>query len=217
MRADSEQAAGVNITAPAPAGVGSLQAQVRNPTAVRLTWGMAAGASTYNVYRLPDATTPVAPQYWVGATGALDFTDAGLTPATAYVYRVTAVAVGGAESMPSDYVGVRTLARGAPLLLPASQPGPVLYSAVLGWVPLNEGARYRVYGGESMLVATIDLEALRATVDTFYTLVVIPPEVLAGVLLTYGLVPPVGLYQVAELYPDGTESPRSNAMLVAFF
>ncbi len=130
--ADSEEAMGGIITAPAPAGVGSLDASVRNPTTVRLTWGMAAGASTYNVYRLPDPTTAIAPQYWIGATGALDFTDAGRTPGTAYVYRVTAVAVGGAESPPSDYFAVRTLVSGAPLLLPALQPGPLPFSATLG-------------------------------------------------------------------------------------
>jgi hypothetical protein len=214
--ADSEEAAGVAVTAPAPAGVGSLVAAVRNPTTVRLTWGMAAGASTYNVYRLPDPTTAIAPQYWVGATGALDFTDAGRTPDTAYVYRVTAVAVGGAESPPSDYYAVRTLVSGAPLLLPAVQPGPLPFSATLGWIPRNGGTTFRIYGSDGFFIPT-DFTTLLSTSDVPLKVVSASAVVVLGSVATGGTLPPVGGYQVTEVYPDGTESVRSNVMPVIFF
>ncbi len=214
--ADSEEAVGGMITAPAPAGVGSLVASVRNPTTVRLTWGMAAGASTYNVYRLPDPTTAVAAQYWIGATGALDFTDAGRTSGTAYVYRVTAVAIGGAESPPSDYYAVRTLVSGAPLLLPAVQPGPLPFSATLTWIPRNGGTTFRIYGGDGLVLPT-SFDTLDSTSAVPLKVVRASAETLLLSAATMGILPPVGGYQVTEVYPDGTESVRSNVMPLIFF
>ncbi len=41
--------------------------------------------------------------------------------------------------------------------------------------------------------------------------------VVLGSVATGGTLPPVGGYQVTEVYPDGTESVRSNVMPVIFF
>lgn len=214
----SEEAVGVSIRAPAPAGVGSLAASARNPTTIRLTWGMAAGASTYNVYRLPDPATPIAPQHWVGATGALDYTDTGLRHDTTYVYRVTAVATGGAESAPSDYAAVRTLVEGAPIMIiPAVQPGPIPFSAILGWIPRNGGTTFRVHGGDALAVPDVDMTKVLATTSALVETVYVSTPTLLLSLATMSMAPPVGAYAVAEVYPDGTASALSNMVPVIYF
>lgn len=64
-----------------PSVVAGLSGSAFSSSAVRLTWSAAAGASSYKILRN---------EVQVGTVTSTSFTDAGLTPGTAYLYRIVA-------------------------------------------------------------------------------------------------------------------------------
>jgi hypothetical protein len=80
-----------------PTGLATIDS---SDTAIALAWAPIAGAAGYKVYRSVD---PAQPFELRGAVAGPSFGDAGLTPATRYSYKVTAV-VDGVESPASAIV-----------------------------------------------------------------------------------------------------------------
>ena len=219
-------AIGINVVAPAPVGVTGVATAVSNPTSLTVSWNAAGGAGTYKVYRLASPTTPVGAGNLVATTAGTSLVQAGLTAGTTYYYRVSAIAGGpggGAESPPSDYAMARTFSDAAPstefppLVMGAGQ-------ALLFWNGHNSGTSFRVYGGASNSVATINPNTLVTTTVLdpitgewpWSCKVGAPAGDYAAFLLSGGLVFVLGHYWIAEVYPDGTESARSEVMPFPF-
>lgn len=93
---------GTPPTAPAPPT--GLSAGAPNSSQISLTWTASNGATSYKVQRSPDGTTG-----WtqVGTSTSTTFTDSGLTPSTAYYYRVIASNSVG-DSDPSNVASATT-------------------------------------------------------------------------------------------------------------
>lgn len=93
----------------------NVAAKANGATGILLSWTAATGATGYNVYQATSANQSVAAMTKVNTTpiayGALPYTDTGLTAATTYYYKVTAI-IGGAEN-PSSEVSARTLSTAA--------------------------------------------------------------------------------------------------------
>ncbi len=74
-------------------------------TAIALAWAPLAGAQNYTVYRARVADQNFTP---IGTVAGPSFSDAGLSPATSYSYKVTA-STGGSEGSASPVVSATTL------------------------------------------------------------------------------------------------------------
>jgi hypothetical protein len=74
-------------------------------TAVALAWTPLAGVQTYTVYRANGADQNFTP---IGTVAGPSFSDAGLSPATSYAYKVIA-STGGSDGHSSPTVTARTL------------------------------------------------------------------------------------------------------------
>jgi hypothetical protein len=74
-------------------------------TGAALTWKDVGGAATYRIYRSPRDNNSFKA---VGDTVGPSFGELGLTPATAYRWRVTAIK-DGVETRPSSDIAARTL------------------------------------------------------------------------------------------------------------
>jgi len=74
-------------------------------TGAALTWTAVGGAATYRIYRSPGGNNPFKA---VGDVVGPSFGELGLTPATGYRWRVTAIK-DGVESRPSSDIAARTL------------------------------------------------------------------------------------------------------------
>jgi hypothetical protein len=93
---------GRSTDAAAPTG---LKVNDVSDTAVALAWAPLAGAQTYTVYRASGADQNFTS---IGTVVGPSFSDAGLSPATGYAYKVTASA-GGSEGPVSPVVTATTL------------------------------------------------------------------------------------------------------------
>jgi fibronectin type III domain protein/dual-action HEIGH metallo-peptidase len=79
---------------PAPTGV---NARATSTTSVLVTWNAATGATSYEVYR----REPGGSYVLAGTTTGTSFTNGGLSPSTAYLFKVRSVnAAGSADSAP---------------------------------------------------------------------------------------------------------------------
>jgi hypothetical protein len=101
--------------AEAPTG---LRVNDVSDTAVALAWAPLAGAQTYTVYRASGADQNFTA---IGTVVGPSFSDAGLSPATGYAYKVTASA-GGSEGPASPVVAATTLPRPPRCPKPGSCP-----------------------------------------------------------------------------------------------
>jgi fibronectin type 3 domain-containing protein len=211
--ADSEEAVGLNIVAPQPAGVSGVSTAYASPTAINLSWGSTAGANSYNIYRKSGAAISASSYAKIASTPSLSYKDTGLTPESNYTYVVTAVA-GGVESPASNYAVGRTLSSAVPVVsLPIlSPPG----KAVLWWASNNAGTTFKIYGGAALLPTDIDPNNL-VSLTAFDPLsgqplwfqgVSAPTLSYAAFVLSGGITPVSGAYWITEVYPDGTESAK---------
>lgn len=87
-------------------------------SAAALAWTPVAGAAHYRLYRCHGEAGDFAA---VGETDGLSFADAGLSPASDYAWRVTAL-TGDTESAPSAIATARTRANPPPCARPGSCP-----------------------------------------------------------------------------------------------
>ncbi len=130
----------------APTAPGNLRTDSITTTAVALRWNASTdnvGVTSYWIYR---GTTRV------GTATGLTYTESGLTQATSYSYRVTALDAAGNESNPSSTLTVSTVDPGdttAPSMPTGLQAGGATTTGVqLTWNPSTDDrgvTGYRVY------------------------------------------------------------------------
>lgn len=127
---------------PAAAVVGAPTGLSGTPgnTTVALSWSAVSGATSYVVYR--DGTS-------VGTVATTTFTDTGLTNATTYAYRVTALTA-GVESAASATVQV-TPDVPAPTVPTGVTATPGDARVVLSWTASANATSYRVYRSGGLL------------------------------------------------------------------
>jgi fibronectin type 3 domain-containing protein len=129
-------------TAPASAPTG-LTATVTTST-ISLSWNALEGALTYIVYRSPSSSGS-----WEirGTPGSASYTDTGLSPGTAYYYKVAGVNNGGEGPQSAVYSASTQGAGGGLPAAPASVSVTALSSSVieLSWAAVSGAASYRVY------------------------------------------------------------------------
>jgi hypothetical protein len=211
--AASEEAAGLNIVAPQPAGVSGVSTAYASPTAINLSWGSTAGANSYNIYRKSGAAISTSSYAKIASTPSLSYKDTGLTPESNYTYVVTAVS-GGVESAASNYAVGRTLSSAAPIVsVPILSP---LGKAVLWWASYNAGTTFKIYGGAALLPTDIDSNNLVSSTafdpisgqPLWFQGVSAPTLAYAAFVATGGITPVSGVYWITEVYPDGTESAK---------
>lgn len=94
-----------------PAAPAGLTVAASGTTQLNLNWVNVSGAISYNIYRSTSPSVQIVAANKISSGSALTtsgpFSDSGLTPATAYYYRVTAVNLAG-ESIGSAEVGAST-------------------------------------------------------------------------------------------------------------
>jgi fibronectin type 3 domain-containing protein/TolB-like protein len=116
----------VSNAVPAPTG---LKAEARSVAEIHLVWNVVAGATTYKVYR---STSERGTYTFIGYANSTDYADnSGITPNTAYYYRVSAVAneLEGIQS-----IGVNAKTPQAPI----TPPGSTL-AEQLAWIATQAG------------------------------------------------------------------------------
>ena len=135
-----------------PACVNDLRAQAVSDKAIRLTWSAAAGATSYQVYRLPASGEKPVLDHLVAETPRAEYVDDWLNLDTPYSYRVMAVGPGNLAAKPGEEVTARTKAEDS------SPPAPVRdlvaiertwRRVILTWQSSRESdiAGYEVYRG----------------------------------------------------------------------
>ena len=215
---------GIPGSAPAPVGVSSVRTSPRNPTTIDVSWGAVSGRSVnYKVYRLTSPTDPLSSGTLLGSTTATTYRDTGLAQATTYYYRVTVLA-GGIESAPSDCASGKTFNAAAPVTYLAVPVILVPGQSLLAWAGHNAGTTFNVYGGGALLPNAIDSGnlVLATTLDpitgesAWQHTVSAPTEAYAAFLLSFGLTPVYGHYWITEVYPDGTESNKSEFIMFVY-
>lgn len=142
------------ITPPAPAGV---TASVIDPKTINVSWSAAARASYYHVHAsTTSGFTPGPSNLVANLTGTYSIAS-GLTPETAYFFRVLAYDTDHLGSDPSAQTSATTptnLPPGAPRD-PTATPGPSAGQITLAWQPPQPSIHntpilaYRVYRGET--------------------------------------------------------------------
>ena len=156
----------------APTAPGSLRTDSVTTTTVALRWNASTdnvGVTSYRIYR---GSTQI------GTATGLTYTDNGLTQATSYSYRVTALDAAGNESNPSSTLNVTTVDPGdttppsAPTGLQAG--GATTTSVQLTWNPATDDrgvTGYRIYrnGAEVGTSASTSYTDSGLTGNTSYT------------------------------------------------
>lgn len=98
----------VGVVNTAPAAPTLLEVVEITPIEVSLSWKPAAGAQYYRVYASTDVEFPLDNSTLVGTPEEPRFVDGGLTPESAYHYRVTAMDGRGNESEATEVVAAQT-------------------------------------------------------------------------------------------------------------
>ncbi|HEU5004945.1 MAG TPA: hypothetical protein VFT49_02540 [Candidatus Saccharimonadales bacterium] len=111
-----------------------------------ISWSAVTGASTYNIYRTSSNGSPLTTGL-IGSTSSTSFNDpglaasgtvlsaTGLTNATTYYYKITAIDGTGGETAASSEKNVTTTAAGQ--------------GVVIRWLPVTGATSYRIYRGTS--------------------------------------------------------------------
>ena len=110
-----------NIPTPAPTG---LTCNAVSRFHIDLSWNASSGATGYNVYRCTG--TSCTPTNLVHTGSGTSWSDTGLTPDTAYRYRITAYNEAG-ESDYSETVSCTTLGEGIEYLIKLTEDQQTLY------------------------------------------------------------------------------------------
>jgi fibronectin type 3 domain-containing protein len=146
----SSEATATTLAPPvvAPAAPANVGAAADSSTAITVSWTAASGATGYDVYRSATAGHLIAVMTKVSANQAgVSFSDSGLTPSTAYFYKV--VAVNSAGSGPASLEATATT-QAPPVVAPAA---PTAVGAIAGssiaitvsWTPASGATGYDVY------------------------------------------------------------------------
>ncbi len=96
----------------APTTPAGLTATPYRPTQINLSWNAVSGATSYDIYRATSSTglfPRIGDEPTVPSGSAITYSDAGLTPSTAYYYKITALNASG-ESSASNAVSAKTTA-----------------------------------------------------------------------------------------------------------
>jgi hypothetical protein len=95
----------VASAAPVPAAPGSFTVAKASSTSIKISWGAAAGASGYQVFRASSSTGPFSP---VKTTTSKSFTDTGLTKNKTYSYKVRAYKTVNGEKIYGKFTAVKS-------------------------------------------------------------------------------------------------------------
>ena len=131
----------VKIISAAPANVTLGAAKVVNG-GIQVTWQAAAGAATYNVYRMGPGDT-----YWKVVSAkqsGTSYTDKNVTAGSTYKYTVRGVASDGTTLSPS-YDGTGKSATAAPANVTMNQAKVSGNTIVVTWQAAAGAEKYRVY------------------------------------------------------------------------
>jgi O-glycosyl hydrolase/fibronectin type 3 domain-containing protein len=141
---DSSGMATATTIAVPPGAPTGVRAFSQSSTSIVVTWTPVANATLYNVYR---STTSGGTYSEVGATASDSFTNNGLSAATAYYYKVTAVDSAGE----SGYSSSATASTSTPPARPPAAPagvGAVAQSStsiLVTWNAVSNATLYNVY------------------------------------------------------------------------
>lgn len=120
-----------------PASPAKFKARSAGTTSVKLTWGKAAGADKYKVYR---ATSAKGKYKLVKTTSALYTTDKKLTTGKNYYYKVRAL---GGKNFYSSYTAVAKVKPVPAKVTLKAKAGK--RSATLSWAKVSGASGYKVY------------------------------------------------------------------------
>lgn len=138
-----------------PAATGAVVTSEVTDSTVGLQWAApSTGEVGYNIYRSDDPDAPATVYTIVGRTRDPAFTDAGLSPATHYYYRVSAVTAANIEGPLSPKLVVQTSAENTSPPSPVHELGVVRRAGdtlIVYWRknPETDVARFEVYRGET--------------------------------------------------------------------
>lgn len=135
----SNTAAGTTLAPPTPARV---QAAAQSSSAIAVTWDGVAGAESYRVYR---STAADGSYELAGTTTDTDLTDSGLSAATTYYYKVTAVASG----VESDKAGPASDTTWAEAPANISAQAVDTSRIQINWTSVTEAESYNLYRSNS--------------------------------------------------------------------
>jgi fibronectin type 3 domain-containing protein len=128
----------------APAGV---TASALSSTSIAISWNSVSGAAKYKIYRSPNNGAYLE----IGESTTLSYTDTGLTPATSYHYKVTAVDDNGNESSQSDLGYTATKSNDNSLSAPTGVAASALSSTsiAVSWNNVIGAVKYKIYRSNS--------------------------------------------------------------------
>jgi hypothetical protein len=96
---------------PTPAAPGGFSASAQSTTQIALTWSAVSGATYEVTRRFNDGIEQI-----IATPGTPGFTDGGLSPSTAYLYRVRAVTAGGTSAFTNSDLATTILFSNDPIL-----------------------------------------------------------------------------------------------------
>ena len=149
-------------TIPVP---GNVRASSVSASSILVSWNVAAGASSYKVYRSNAATGPYSLLTTTVIT-ATSYSDGGLNPSTAYYYMVSAVTTQG-ESEQAGPAHAATTAEGVVPAPAGLQVSSVSGNSVqIGWNAVPEATGYNIYRSNSV---SGPFALVSSSTSTFYT------------------------------------------------
>jgi fibronectin type 3 domain-containing protein len=171
----------------------SISAIAISSSSVAITWTAVEGAASYKVYRSGSATGTFVE---IGTSSTVSYTDTGLSAATAYYYKASAVNGESLESALSVAATITTPAPppGTPLGVSATASAPG--SITLSWQPVAGAAYYQIYraANDAGPYASLDSSTV-----TEYTDLGLNPST-------------VYYYKVSAFNADGLEGGQSSAI-----
>jgi hypothetical protein len=96
---------------PTPAAPGGFSANAQSTTQIALTWSAVSGATYEVTRRFNDGIEQI-----IATPGTPGFTDGGLSPSTAYLYRVRAVTAGGTSAFTNSDLATTIMFSNDPIL-----------------------------------------------------------------------------------------------------
>ncbi len=151
-------------TTSAPAAPANFQAIATSSTTASLSWSLSSGATGYNVYDTVGGTTTLLGTLGATATSA---SVSGLSPSTAYAFKVAAVNTAGATSTAA--ITVNTPAAPVTVTAPATVKATATSSTVaqVSWSAVTGATGYYVYewnGSTAVQVGSFGAGATSASI-----------------------------------------------------